>query len=324
MAATAPLAWCHGTSHSPRRVVSGPYTASGTTDGYKVRVEAYSQPKVDEPTLLTFDITRGGRAIQELAIVHSKPLHLIAVSTDLGHFMHLHPEVIDRGRLALNTTFPEGGNWVLYADFMESGASHNTIVRIPLAVAGVAEHEHKLETTPRMVCDEPTGTDVTLSTDPERLQVGENMLTFTLRDAAGPVTDLEPVLGALGHLVLIKKGAASAKDYVHAHPMDTASSPADGGIQFHVEFPSAGTYKAWVEFNRAGRQVLVPYVFDVRKSSASTTQGQSAMYTCPMHPEVTSTVPGRCPKCGMNLKRMTMTPSPAPTRPHSEAAPHGH
>jgi hypothetical protein len=25
------------------------------------------------------------------------------------------------------------------------------------------------------------------------------------------------------------------------------------------------------------------------------------MYTCPMHPEVTSDKPGRCPKCGMNL-----------------------
>ena len=27
----------------------------------------------------------------------------------------------------------------------------------------------------------------------------------------------------------------------------------------------------------------------------------SAVYTCPMHPEVTSPTPGRCPKCGMNL-----------------------
>jgi hypothetical protein len=25
------------------------------------------------------------------------------------------------------------------------------------------------------------------------------------------------------------------------------------------------------------------------------------VYTCPMHPEVTSDKPGRCPKCGMNL-----------------------
>ena len=28
------------------------------------------------------------------------------------------------------------------------------------------------------------------------------------------------------------------------------------------------------------------------------------IYTCPMHPEVKSDQPGKCPKCGMNLKPM--------------------
>jgi hypothetical protein len=28
---------------------------------------------------------------------------------------------------------------------------------------------------------------------------------------------------------------------------------------------------------------------------------RSVVYTCPMHPEVTSASPGRCPKCGMTL-----------------------
>jgi hypothetical protein len=27
----------------------------------------------------------------------------------------------------------------------------------------------------------------------------------------------------------------------------------------------------------------------------------SVVYVCPMHPEVTSSTPGRCPKCGMTL-----------------------
>lgn len=28
---------------------------------------------------------------------------------------------------------------------------------------------------------------------------------------------------------------------------------------------------------------------------------QDALYACPMHPEVTSDKPGKCPKCGMTL-----------------------
>jgi heavy metal-binding protein len=28
---------------------------------------------------------------------------------------------------------------------------------------------------------------------------------------------------------------------------------------------------------------------------------KATVYTCPMHPEVTSSQPGKCPKCGMNL-----------------------
>src|SRR5438128_10363090 len=33
----------------------------------------------------------------------------------------------------------------------------------------------------------------------------------------------------------------------------------------------------------------------------------STIYTCPMHPEVRSTSPGTCPKCGMKLVSIAMT-----------------
>jgi hypothetical protein len=32
-----------------------------------------------------------------------------------------------------------------------------------------------------------------------------------------------------------------------------------------------------------------------------TTKAAKVVYTCPMHPEVTSDKPGKCPKCGMDL-----------------------
>lgn len=37
------------------------------------------------------------------------------------------------------------------------------------------------------------------------------------------------------------------------------------------------------------------------KPTQGAMEGSKAMYVCPMHPEVTSDKPGKCPKCGMNL-----------------------
>lgn len=36
-------------------------------------------------------------------------------------------------------------------------------------------------------------------------------------------------------------------------------------------------------------------------TAPSTPSGSKATYYCPMHPEVTSSGPGKCPKCGMDL-----------------------
>jgi FtsP/CotA-like multicopper oxidase with cupredoxin domain len=47
------------------------------------------------------------------------------------------------------------------------------------------------------------------------------------------------------------------------------------------------------------------------------------VYACPMHPEVTSTEPGRCPKCGMKLLAAESVPEPAAAHDPATTEDHG-
>ncbi len=48
------------------------------------------------------------------------------------------------------------------------------------------------------------------------------------------------------------------------------------------------------------------FVKDPAKYAAPNAE-MKEIYTCPMHPEVQSDKPGKCPKCGMNLVKKTVT-----------------
>jgi len=43
------------------------------------------------------------------------------------------------------------------------------------------------------------------------------------------------------------------------------------------------------------------------QSKSKTDTATRTVYTCPMHPEVISDKPGKCPKCGMTLVKKTTT-----------------
>jgi hypothetical protein len=84
-------------------------------------------------------------------------------------------------------------------------------------------------------------------------------ITFALLDSTDkPVTDLQPYLGAMGHLVVI---SADGKLYVHAHPVE--GTAANGVVEFAAHFSRPGIYKGWGQFQRAGQVHTVPFVLKV-------------------------------------------------------------
>jgi hypothetical protein len=85
-----------------------------------------------------------------------------------------------------------------------------------------------------------------------------------------PVTDLQPYLGAYGHLVALRGGDLA---YLHVHPDGT---PGDGAtdpgpeVVFYAAVPSAGTYHLYLDFQHNG--VVRTAAFTVTAAASNDTE----------------------------------------------------
>jgi hypothetical protein len=84
----------------------------------------------------------------------------------------------------------------------------------------------------------------------------ETKLSFRITRDGRPV-ELDPYLGARGHLVALRVGDLA---YSHVHPSEQA---ADGEVQFLSEFATAGTYRLFLQFNADGAIHTTPFTFEV-------------------------------------------------------------
>jgi len=186
---------------------------------------------------------------------HERPLHLILVSRDLTVFRHVHPTLRGDGVWAIELEPLASGPYRVYADFAPVGGPELTLGRDVMV-----EGEHRPAPLPAAgstaVVD---GYQLDLTGAPRA--GGEGQVTLTVRRDGRPVGDLEPYLGALGHLVAIR---GSDLAYLHVHPLDGRAGP--GEVPFVVEAPSTGIYRLFFDFSHAG--TVRTAAFTVEVSSA--------------------------------------------------------
>ncbi|PWN04353.1 hypothetical protein DJ010_01535 [Nocardioides silvaticus] len=229
---------------SPVQEVPGGLMVS--QNGYTLTLaEPRSQAGQDRP--VAFTITGpDGAPVTAYDVEHEKDLHLIAVRRDFAGFQHVHPVLDeDSGVWSIDLDLTPG-TWRLFADFKATGADALTL-GTDLAVDGNYQ-----PAAPPQENRTATVGDYQVTLDGDLTAGKDAKLTLNVTKAGKPVTDLQPYLGAYGHLVALRGGDLA---YLHVHP---DGEPGDGTtkpgpeVVFYAAVPSAGTYHLYLDFQHDG------------------------------------------------------------------------
>lgn len=224
----------HTSDHQP----AGLGVAEG---GYAVRFSPtqFERGKAGE---LRFAIEApGGEPVTEFDELHERRMHLIVVRRDGTEFRHLHPEMDAAGTWSVPVRFGEPGVYRAFADFSADGEQHT--LAGDLFVSG-GEFESRPFPAPREV-DSADGYEVHLEAGD--LVAGEHAeLSFAVSEDGRPVEDLQPYLGAKGHLVALREGDLA---FLHVHPEEHGAA---SEIVFDATFPTVGRYRLYLQFKHEG------------------------------------------------------------------------
>ncbi len=233
-------------------------------------------PQAGKPTHLSLIVTeqKVGEPINQFDIIHDKIMHLIIVnSEDLSHFAHIHPRLDkETGIFHITHTFAKAGKYKMWIDAKPKGGIQ-ILTAFAFNVEGQPVHSRSTiaheQTQVKNVVTDGQNYQVTLNCQPERLISGrDNQMTFEIRDANGkPISNLEPLMAAGGHCVIID---ADAREFLHVHPAEEigdgdnlASWRGGPSVSFLANFPKPGLYRAWGQFQHEGRLLTADFTFEV-------------------------------------------------------------
>ena len=229
----------HETMSAEAGVLPGLATAA---DGYRL-VPAAVAADAGPRTRYEFTIVGpDGEAVTDFETEHARRMHLIVVRRDFAGFQHVHPELSADGTWTarIDTTLP--GTYRAFADFTTDGESMT--LATDLSVPGRFEPEPLPAAAP--TADAGDGYEVTMSSPDPEPGVG-TPIEFTISRDGRPIGAVQPYLGADGHLVVLREGDLA---FLHAHPQGEPGG--NGPVGFEVDYPSAGSYRMFLQFRHRG------------------------------------------------------------------------
>lgn len=210
--------------------------------------------------------TASGKPLQpaDLLVTHTERLHLLIIDPTLRDYQHVHPQPAEKpGEWRFDFAPRLTGTYRIFADFTPAATSRGLYASADVTVAG-----------------EPVAVATTVSPGPEAQRAGHHFaltstpatpragqpvtLRFAITRVEGGAVALQPVMGALAHLVAFDQ---SRSGFAHLHPVEPTAGektdPAKPVLDFKLTIPRAGRYTIWAQVNLDGRETFVPFGIEV-------------------------------------------------------------
>jgi hypothetical protein len=247
----------------------------GTSDTARGYTFQSSMTELPADQQYRFRILRpNGQPQMDYLYDQTKWLHFLAVRNDFTDFAHVHPTLGGDGTWSVHLPLEAPGPYQLYVDTLikdAQGLPQHLVLRRPLTVPGGFQLSPVVPAP--SLSGEADGYKITFNTSKITTMDGTHMtqpkawtvmyVPATVSYQGRPVTDLQPYLSVYAHFTAFNV----ANDlYGHAHPLEYAGSGREGWppstmptfhggpvLTFHAEFPGAGDYRTFVEFQAGGQ-----------------------------------------------------------------------
>lgn len=226
--------------------------------------DAPSKIKANTTETLHLQLLKDNKPLtaNDLKIVHTKKIHLMAIDPTLTDYHHIHPVADSKNKdFVFNFTPKKNGTYRIWVDITPSATEKQVFLKTDIGHSSqksLFNHEVKLNAH--------IGSyqfDLKLNGE---VQAGKPvMATITVTKDGKPFNQLEPVMDAFAHVVGF---SADYTSILHIHP--TGKEPANdaerGGSQlmFHLEPQNAGFVKLFAQFRINGKDIYAPFVIFVK------------------------------------------------------------
>ena len=196
----------------------------------------------------------------DVALSHTKKIHLLAIDPTLEDYQHLHPEPDSTfpGVWTFSLTPAKAGEYRIFFDFIPLRSPRRVLLFSTFEVGGIPGSTSGGE----RLAVERAGYSFSAKPLSSDFSPGEEgYLIFEAHGSDGKPAQLQPVMGAFAHLVAFDD---ERRGFAHLHPKENLT-PVEGrlthagSLTFSFRPPASGHYRLWAQVRIDEQEIFVPF-----------------------------------------------------------------